>query len=309
MIKPLNNIHLKLLALLAAIFLWFIVITVENTVYLFPDEITVEVTNLGKNLSLADEIPKVKLYLRIDKEDMKTLTKNDFRVFIDLKDVGAGPHLVDTEATSASTTAKILKVEPARIALTLAPTTEKEVDVKVNVVGSPMKGYKIGSLVAQSDKVKISGAQKIIDSIDHVQAQLLLTGTEENDLNQSVALTLDLAGGIPLDLVSIVPDQLVVSAEIVSQLQQKEVDLIPGFKNDADREDWANRIKITPGKITIEGETDVLDKIDSITTKPFETSILESSGSLQVRPDLPKDVSLVNKDEIFTVTLANEPTI
>lgn len=309
MIKPLNNFHLKLLALMAAIILWFIVITVENTVYLFPDDITVEVTNLGKNLSLAGEIPKVKLYLRIDKEDLKTLTKNDFKVFLDLKDAEAGERTVDIEASSTSTNVKILKVEPESIAITLAPTTEKEVSVKINVEGNPMKGYKVGNVVAQSDKVKISGAKNIIDSIDHVEAQLLLTGTEKSDLNQSVALTFSAADGAPQNLVTIAPDQMVVSAEIFSQLQQKEVVLIPGFKNDADRAIWADRIKITPAKLTIEGEADVLKEINSITTEPFEPGILKSNGSLQVRPNMPKDVSLVNKTETFTVTIANEPTI
>ncbi len=309
MIKPLNNIHLKLLALVAAIILWFIVITVENTVYLFPDEITVEVTNLGKNLSLSGELPKVKLYLRIDKEELKTLTKNDFKVFIDLNDVGAGERIVNIESTSSSTSAKILKIEPAQISLTLAPTTEKEVDVKINVVGTPMRGYKIGSVVAQSDKVKISGAKNIIDSISQVEAQLLLAGTEKSDFNQSVALTSPSLSGVPQNLVTIMPDQLIVSAEILSEMEQKEVDFVPYFKSDADRAEWADRIKIIPAKIKIEGPPELLKTIDSLTMEPFKLSILDSSGSLQVRPALPKDISLVNKDEVFTVTLANEPTI
>jgi len=176
-------------------------------------------------------------------------------------------------------------------------------------VGTPMRGYKIGSVVAQSDKVKISGAKNIIDSISQVEAQLLLAGTEKSDFNQSVALTSPSLSGVPQNLVTIMPDQLIVSAEILSEMEQKEVDFVPYFKSDADRAEWADRIKIIPAKIKIEGPPELLKTIDSLTMEPFKLSILDSSGSLQVRPALPKDISLVNKDEVFTVTLANEPTI
>lgn len=75
MVKPFYQIHLKILALLTAITLWFIVITVENTVYIFPEQIKMEILNLGKNLNLEASLPDVDVYLRVNKEDLTQVTK------------------------------------------------------------------------------------------------------------------------------------------------------------------------------------------------------------------------------------------
>ncbi|MCA9374411.1 hypothetical protein KC725_04595, partial [Candidatus Peregrinibacteria bacterium] len=88
--KIFSNIHLKLLALISAIVLWFVVITVENTIYIFPQELEIDVRNLGSNLSLANELPEVKLFLQVSKEELKSLTPDDFNVYIDLGNAQAG---------------------------------------------------------------------------------------------------------------------------------------------------------------------------------------------------------------------------
>ncbi len=308
MAKPLKNLRLKLLALFSAVVLWFVVITVENTVYSFPEEILVEATNLSTNLSLAGDLPEVRLYLRVDKEELKTITKNDFEVFVDLQDAEAGEQKFPIEATAIASQIKILKIEPSEVTLKLSPTSEKDVEVEVKVDGNPAKGYELKEVTADGETVKISGAQSIIDTIESVKAELLLDGTEKADLNQSVMLSFHEEDDVPEGAVQVVPEQIVVSAVIVSELKQKDVSVGAGFSKASDRVAWESRITLNPESISIQGDDEVLESISSLETKPFEISALNRNGSIEVEVALPEGVSLSDPGQkIILELIESEP--
>lgn len=306
MMKPLHNIHLKLLALLSAVILWFVVITVENTIYPFPEQIEVEIVNLEPNVSIASNIPEVKLFLRVDKEELKSLTANDFEVFIDLKGTEAGSKTVKIQATTTKPEARILQVQPSEIELKISPTSEKEVEVKINTVGDPFEGYLIEDLAAENETVKITGAQSIIDTIDHVNAELLLDGTEKKDLNQTVMLAFDPNDNIPEGLVQVVPEQMVVNATITSELKQKEVSVSAGFNDDSDRVAWESNITLDPERVIIQGSEEALSAIESLETNPFELSTLNRAGSVEASLSLPEGVSTATPNQKIIITLIEE---
>lgn len=299
--KILNNIHLKLLALLAAIILWFVVITVENTIYVFPQNLDIQVRNLGPNLSLANDLPEVKLFLRVSKEDLKSLTPNDFNVFIDLAGTEAGERIAQIQATTTSVQTRILKIEPSEVALKLSPVTEKEVEVQVNVVGEPRTGYIVSEVEAANQTVKVSGAQSLLESIDHVVAELLLDGTETGEMNQTVMLTFDDENEVESGLVQIIPEQIIIRASITSEIAEKEVRIMPKFNNENDGLLWLERISISPETVIVQGREEALNEIESVETTGIETSVLARSGEVQVGLTVPDGVSLLEPDQIITI--------
>lgn len=306
MIKIMNNLHLKLLALLSAIVLWFIVITVENTVYPFPEPVDVEIMNLGSNLSLANNVPPVKLYLRVDKEELKTLTANDFDIFIDLKNAEAGTQSIAIQAATDNPDVKILQVDPSEMELKLSPTSEREVEVAVNIEGEPSSGYAVEEVTTETEVVKITGAQSIIDRIDHVNAELLLDGTETTDVNQSVMLIFESEYNVPQGLVQVVPEQIVVRATISSELKQKEVEVIAGFANEDERIAWEGNISVSPETVLVAGSEEALAEISSLQTNPFEISTLNRAGSVEASLSLPEGVSLVSPGQKVVISLLEE---
>jgi YbbR domain-containing protein len=301
--KTISQPHIKILALLSAIVLWFIVITVENTIYPFPENIEVKISNLEKSLSLASDIPDAKLYLQVDKEELKRLTTNDFDVFVDLKGAQAETKLVPIIATSQNPLIKVLKVEPSEVEIKLSPTTEKEIDIEVNITGDPAKDYTVAETETDVDTVKISGAQSIIEEIDYITAELILDGTEKADLNQNVVLSLPKSINIRKDFVKFTPEQIVVSAKITSQLQSKDVSVIPKFQNGEDKAKWQDKISLDPATITIEGDDSLLRTISSIEADLSNVNDLNTNESIEVGFDLPEDISILNGKSKATVKL------
>ena len=306
--KIFSNIHLKLLALLSAIVLWFVVITVENTIYIFPQELEIDVRNLGSNLSLANELPEVKLFLQVSKEELKSLTPDDFNVYIDLGNAQAGEKSAQIQASTTIPQVKILKIEPIQVDLKLSPVTEKEVEVEIHVIGDPQEGYIVSNVEAGNQTVKVTGAQSLIENIESVRADLLLDGSEKSEINQSVMLKLGDSDAVQGGLIQIVPEQIIIRADITSEVEEKEVEIVPQFNNENDRNLWENSIEIQPQTVLIRGKEEDLANIESIETNTIEVTALVREGEIQVGLSLPQGVSLVEPDQLITIKNLNTPT-
>lgn len=301
MIKPFYQIHLKLLAVLAAFTLWFVVITVENTVYRFPEPVEVKAVNLGKNMSLESALPAVQVYLRADKEDMQKITKNDLEIYLDLSDTGAGERTVPVSALSKSPLAQVLKTDPEEIRIKISPVIEKEVEVKITVEGSPRKGYKTGATEMLSEKVTVSGAQSVVDRVEYIEAKIILDGTQTENLKQSVQLSLPASLNISPQLITLNPSETVVEVEILSETAEKEVRIVPRFNSENDKVLYGDKIEISPATVKVTGDGEVIEKMESVDTIFIEMGAVIRNGKIAIGLDLPEGVSLSEEGQVINV--------
>lgn len=301
MIKPFHQIHLKLLALLAAFTLWFVVITVENTVYKFPEKVELKTLNLSKNVSLESTLPAVDVYLRVDKEDMKKITKNELDIYLDLSELEAGERTVPVIALSKSPLAQVLKTEPAEVKIKISPVIEKEVDVKIMIEGKPRDGYKVDKTEILSEKVTVSGAQNVIDMLDYIEGKIILDGTQTETLKQSVQLSVPGSLRVSQQLLTFNPAEILVEVTIVSELEEKVVAVKPRFFSENDRNSFESKIEITPETVKVSAGKEVLENLNSLETNPLEISALIRNGSIETGLSLPEGVALVDPMQKITV--------
>ncbi|MBD3327688.1 hypothetical protein GF340_00105 [Candidatus Peregrinibacteria bacterium] len=314
--KKVSSLRLKFLALIAAIILWFVVITVENTVYKFPEQISVEVQNLEPGLSFEGKPPRVEVYLRVDKEDLKKLTAKDFDIHIDMENAIAGQNELPVIATSENSLARILKVEPTEVTVNVSQTIEKTVPIEVQIEGEPAEGYIVENFDNTYKSAQISGAKNLVDQIDNLIAKVRLNGNEINDLNQTVSIELPASSTIPTDLMTIDPSQMAVEVIIESATAEKAVNVQPFFRTENERILWQDKVLVEPETITITGNKNTLDNLTSITTMPFEMTRLIRGEAITVPPDLPDGITNVNETAITlslpedeTTDLSDGPTI
>ncbi|HLG25567.1 MAG TPA: CdaR family protein [Candidatus Gracilibacteria bacterium] len=298
-----NKTYLRILALLAAVILWFIVITIENSVYALPEAVKVKSLNLEKNLNLSADLPEVKLYVGVERDSVASMTANDFDVYVDLKDIGPGEHTVRIIAKSKNVKARVLKTEPAELKLKLAPVAEKEVDVVVKVKGLPAADSVVEETKAEFPKARVSGAQEVLDRITSIEAELVLDGTQRDNVSQTVTLRLSAEANVSRNIVEINPEQMLVTATIVSALEKKEVPVIPVFLRQEDNEAWQKSLTAYPATIWIQGKESDLENIVDVKTVPLEMSVLNRDGSTDAGLALPEGITTVTPDQKVKVTL------
>lgn len=304
MIKALKHLDLKLLAVLASIILWLFVITVENTVSKFPEKIDVKIINSAENLTLMENIPPVEIYLRVDESKLKTLTKNDFEIFIDLSDYTAGEHKIKVEGRSTDSSVKILKISPEEVNVKLSPQAEKDIEVELKINGEPSEGYSIGSTRMEEDiDVKIIGAQVTLEQVDKLVAKLILEGNETGDFKQNVKLELPTDIDIEPGLIKIVPEQITVNVNVTAEIREKIVKVSPKFVREADRISYQDKIIIEPKEVTIRGDLKTLNEYEFIETEIIEVSVLLRQENLTRKLVVPKGLTLDPTNQTVTITL------
>jgi YbbR domain-containing protein len=182
-----NNLHIKFLALLSAIVIWLFVVGVENYVHLFNEELPVKIINLGQNVSVANEISRVKVRYKAPNNQV-TVNAADFDLYLDVQGLGEGEYTLPVNFTSKNVNVHIVAVEPAQLAIKLEAMTSRDIELKSEISGSPSKDYEVKSLKLNLTKVKISGAASAINNLKVLPIKVTLDGTENADFSRKITL-------------------------------------------------------------------------------------------------------------------------
>lgn len=304
-----HNLHLKILAFIAAVCLWFFVVGIENTVYRFPEDIEIHAINLPSNLSIASSLGKAKLVLRAGSEDYKRVTKGDFDIFVDLKNYNAGDFTAPLSADVKNEKITLLRIEPSTISLKLEPITTKEVKIKTVTTGNPLKGFQIKEIKLSDDTATITGAQSVLQNIQNVNAQIDFNGTQNEDFKLTVPLMLEaknLAQDPQVKNITIQPEQVTVDVNIEAEMGQKTVIIKPKILGESDASAQA-QLEVDPLTIIIQGPQDLLDKLETLETETISPSRLKNQPKpFKVSLTLPPNVSLASGEpRSVTVTVKN----
>jgi hypothetical protein len=136
--KILSELGSLFLALSLAIFIWVIAENEENPVIRqnFPQKIPLEIVNLSPNLATVGNLPKeVELTVVAPSAKWNSLTPEDFRAWLDLKNKPPGRYELEVMASCSVKGVKVIETRPGRVAVTLEEKDEKEMPIKGQSAG------------------------------------------------------------------------------------------------------------------------------------------------------------------------------
>lgn len=181
-----KNIQIKLLAVVSALLLWLFVVAVENYVYLFPTELPVRVINLGQNVSVANELSKVKVRYKASDNTPANVNSNEFELSLDAQNLNEGNYLLEVNYISRNPKITVVSIEPPRLELNLEAITSKELKLKTEVTGAPAKGYDLREVKLSQEIIKISGASSVLAEITELPVKIALDGSENADFSRKI---------------------------------------------------------------------------------------------------------------------------
>ncbi len=177
-----ENIPLKLLSLLVAVFLWAFVKGTSYTELTFF--VPVKITGLPLNLLLMDVEPQrlmVKVKGPVHKVDR--LKTEDIGIFLDLKGAhpGINTFLLRPEEVKVPPGIEVAGLSPSELRVRLSELVKKAVSVKVQFKGLPSPSYEVVSVRVNPPKVYLSGPKEVLERIDHVTTEPIdLEGLKES---------------------------------------------------------------------------------------------------------------------------------
>lgn len=294
-----KDFKLKLLCLGFGIVMWFFVIGGINPIVVrqFKD-IPVKYKNeavLEKNNFLITEPkkPLVNVSIKGTRNDVYAINRNDIIAEINLdSSVTAGTHRLNVNV-KVPHSVEIASVSEHEILVSFDEEITKTFDVTVETKGEIKNKNQVVVKKEPDDKfVMLTGPASYVKKVKKVLAIVDVTGKETDEVVIAKLRAVD------------------ENEKVIEQVELSKTDtnVAIGFKNfkevpinlveinTASNDIMILKKNLVPKVVSIVGNTTSLEKIKEIKTKPFDLSQVKDSKVYDLTLDLPKDITLVNKD-------------
>ncbi len=195
-----SNLLLKIVSIVIAIFIWLIVgnyndpqivvsysvpITIENSAYLESG---------GMTYTVDDQEQTATVILR-GKKSVVANRSGDIEAVADLTQIvnlDTTPVIVPVTASCSGVSTENITVVPSTMSITIEDMSSKDFTITVSAEdSSPYKGYEIGSMEAEPEKVTISGPESLIGKIDRVVAEVNTNNMTEDAVRSTTLKVYD----------------------------------------------------------------------------------------------------------------------
>lgn len=216
-----KNLLLKILSLLFAILIWFIVTKEEKSILQLT--VPLELKNLPYNLIISNIYPgKIDLRIQGSKSTLANLATGDVTVSLDISkgQIGKNRFFLRTENVKHPFGTEILMIEPPIIPINIQKKLQKIIPLRLNIEGKPKKGFKVAETNLEPKAVTVAGPEKEIEKIKEIKTETI------NVDNQNQTFTKEVSPIITSPRIS-----LVTTEKIRAEVKIEEIDITRKFSN------------------------------------------------------------------------------
>lgn len=185
----LENLSLKISAVLLSVLLWFFVTSRGQSEISL--EIPLEFKDIPSGLVIVNTSPKtVSATVRGQERIMKNLKPSDVRVFVPLDRAKKGEEIysISKDEVKLPYAMTVTNVSPSSVRIRLDETVSKAVNVKPLLSGDPAEGYYVRAVSADPKNVRIKGLKSDISRIGELKTEVV----DISGLNESMEQDIEL---------------------------------------------------------------------------------------------------------------------
>ncbi|MEG1311811.1 MAG: CdaR family protein [Romboutsia sp.] len=288
-----NNTRIKLISLLSAIVLWLYVMAVvdpeESKIF---ENLPIEISNMSQ-LKENDLViyPEIELTSDITitgkRSSLQKLKKESIHVYGQINDPMEGKKDMYLKANVPGKVTHEFKSNIKIINLEKIVKEKRTIDI--NIEGKLKNN--IEPVTLDKDNVKISGPRVLVNKVQKVVGTVN-TGNETTNFSSKVKLVpVDIDGkeveGVDLE-------KSTINVNIIL-LKEKTVPIKVKFTNNNEIEDILKNYEVSQRTINIKGKKDIVDKIDSISTKAVDLESITENTSKDIYLEIPEGIIVDSK--------------
>lgn len=283
--------QLKIICLLLAIVLWFVIINEQNPLSEGSYTVPITVENLDSQY-ITSNVPKT-VYVRLSgpRNTIINVGPSDIKAYIDLSSVQEGEVEVPVHIEIPSGT-ELKKQSMTSTKITVDVYTVKEFKLTPHVVGKLDDKDFISDLKIVPEKVVVSGARRLIQHVS--QAVVDIPVNQRNgDFAIMAPIHLYQADGTPVEGLEMTPWQSNVKVAIAHDAVAKTV---PLNLNATGQTAWKT-VTVQPMSVQVRGEADTLKNISSIDFPDIDVENMTEEKTWKVLIP-PIDGVVIDPDEV-----------
>lgn len=221
------------------------------------------------------------------------ITLRNFEVYVDLRDLGEGKHTVELQHAKIPDEL-LVYIEPKTIEVDIEERATGEFPVEVEFINVDQlpEGYELGKPEVKPGKVKIVSSRSVIEQIAIVKVYIDVAGLTEPINSREVPVNVYDSQGNVLT-VRVDPTSVVVSVSVDNPSKVVPVE-VPAI---GELPEGFELLSIDPEieELEVFAMTTILDETEKVFTEEIDLSKITSSGTLEAKIILPKDVFAARK--------------
>lgn len=304
-----KNTMPKLFALLFAIIFWLYVMDQVNPV------MTISVDNVPVQLINTEDVERRGLVIMDSKDffvdlrvqgrrnDLYTVSPDDFSLVADLRGYQKGTQTVPIEATSNRDMVEIVSRSVSEIKIFLDRMISESKPVEVSTAGALAEGYRVGSTDLSPETITVTGPETIVNQVRRVSGTVEVSGKTLGIAEQVAVMPRDADGevvsGVTLSANS-VRVQIPVNKEKEVPVRVDLVGEVPeGYR--------LTDVSIRPERVVVSGLETSVDSLNEVLTVPVELTELTTSFSEEIAFNLPERIRTPYLEMTPEINLRIEP--
>ena len=312
------NFGLKILAFFIALFMWLIVVNIDDPVtdktYTgIPVQVINEevVTSANRTYQIVDDTQEVSVTVTAQRSVLNDVKAEDIVAIADMKEMSLGTQIpIEVKIEGYKYDSAVSN--PRNLQIQIDDEAKNNFPITPTTLGTVREGYVIGELKANPEKVTIRGPKTVIDSINRVVAEVDVSGLS-SDTEVEARLVLYDANNNVIDQ-SLLANNLGkegLSVDVkLHQIKSVKVELDTSMVTAADGYK-ISEISVEPQEVRISGSKSALARVTEISVPASALTAVNltqrTERSIDISQYLPEDVALVDENaDNVVVTIAVE---
>lgn len=312
-----NNFSLKIISVLVAIFIWYLVVYNNDPTQTNSYQVRITVTNEsyianGKQLYRIDEEYKtVTVYVTGNRSELRGISEDNIHVVADLTqivDMERDPIVVPLSVTVDGFDQTAISLSRNTIPITIENVASKDLVVSVSTGETEVdRNYEIGNTTVTPSNITIYGPESVINSIDSVVAEIDVTGLSESKEVSGQLIFIDkaqekISDSILQDDITIEGGTPTVMVDVELWEKISDVKLEVEYSGQPADGYQVSSISTTPETLTVAGTPEAVERLQNdgktITIPEEYIDVSNLSSDLQTEVDitkiLPDDLKLAS---------------
>ena len=307
-----NNLGLKIIAFVFAVFLWWAVVNIDdpiNTKQFYVDVAVTNpevITNAGKSYQILDDTKTITVTIKARRKVLDEIKSSYIMATADLREMQDSSVPIRVKVIGFEGSYESATAYPQNIQVSVENTMKKTFPITTVANGTPRDGYVVGSMTASPKTVDISGPESAVSKISKVIARVDVSEMSSDATIETELVYYDAAENrIDKTLLSSNCDKNGVSVS-VDIWNTKKVQLQFDTSDIKPASGYAfTGIEVEPQTIRVAGTTEQLNALTQLEIRAEELKKRDVSANEEVIVDitkhLPEGIIMANSDESSVV--------
>lgn len=307
-----NNLGLKIIAFVFAVFLWWAVVNIDdpiNTKQFYVDVAVTNpevITNAGKSYQILDDTKTITVTIKARRKVLDEIKSSYIMATADLREMQDSSVPIRVKVIGFEGSYESVTAYPQNIQVSVENTMKKTFPITTVANGTPRDGYVVGSMTVSPKTVDISGPESAVSKISKVVARVDVSEMSSDATIETELVYYDAAENrIDKTLLSSNCDKNGVSVS-VDIWNTKKVQLQFDTSDIKPASGYAfTGIEVEPQTIRVAGTTEQLNALTQLEIRAEELKKRDVSANEEVIVDitkhLPEGIIMANSDESSVV--------